>query len=247
MPDILPKINNEPPQGIQSILEVGYIWNQDVANELIDKLNTLLARITGGIVPYSQLASSIVQYTPCYYGDGVYVAASDIEARPVEFNPAQWILIATKGTKWGTIEGDISEQADLKEALDSLQEAITAEEQARINDDELLDDKIATIDSKIPENASETNKLVTQEDIPEQIEYSAGTGIEITPDHVINNTQTSAEWGKIEGDINDQADLLAALEEKADATDVEDLRGIVNALEETVESKGTITITDWSK
>lgn len=37
--------------------------------------------------------------------------------------------------------------------------------------------------------------------------YTAGTGIDIT-NNVISNTQTSAEWGNITGDINDQTDLI---------------------------------------
>lgn len=40
-----------------------------------------------------------------------------------------------------------------------------------------------------------------------QEKLTAGTGIEITADNVINNTQTSAEWGNIEGNMEDQTDL----------------------------------------
>lgn len=48
---------------------------------------------------------------------------------------------------------------------------------------------------------------------------NAGTGIEITVDPdtndvTISNTQTSAEWGNIEGDIGDQTDLTNALNSK---------------------------------
>lgn len=48
---------------------------------------------------------------------------------------------------------------------------------------------------------------------------TAGTGIEITEDNVINNTQTSAEWGNIQGDITDQTDLVNALNDKQDVID----------------------------
>ena len=48
---------------------------------------------------------------------------------------------------------------------------------------------------------------------------TAGTGIEITEDNVINNTQTSAEWGNIQGDITDQTDLVDALGSKQDVID----------------------------
>lgn len=99
MPDVLPTINNEPPQGIQALLDTVYLWNPDVANDLIDKINELLARLntlSGTIPPYSELVSPIQQYTPCYNGDNVYVAAQDMDTLPETFNPSQWILIATK-------------------------------------------------------------------------------------------------------------------------------------------------------
>ena len=51
------------------------------------------------------------------------------------------------------------------------------------------------------------------------IQYTAGTGIEITDDNVINNTQQSAEWGNITGDLEDQTDLNNALEGLADQID----------------------------
>lgn len=77
------------------------------------------------------------------------------------------------------------------------------------------------------------------------IQYTAGTGIEITDNNVINNTQTSAEWGNIEGNIADQTDLSEALgtaETKAtwgningDITDQTDLSEAL----ETAETKST--------
>ena len=45
--------------------------------------------------------------------------------------------------------------------------------------------------------------------------YTAGEGISIE-DNVISNTQTSAEWGKIEGDIADQTDLIDLIDTKID-------------------------------
>ena len=46
---------------------------------------------------------------------------------------------------------------------------------------------------------------------------TAGIGISID-NGVINNTQTSAEWGNIEGDITEQSDLQNALGEKVDSS-----------------------------
>lgn len=100
MPNVLPTIPNDPPQGIQALLDKVYLWNPDVSNELIEKINALLAKLgdaIGAIRPYSELVAPINQYEPCYYGDGVYVAKNYLAERAEEFNEADWILIATKG------------------------------------------------------------------------------------------------------------------------------------------------------
>ena len=53
-----------------------------------------------------------------------------------------------------------------------------------------------------------------------QDELTAGTGISIEVDSsgqtIISNTQTSAEWGNIEGNLSDQIDLANALDSKVD-------------------------------
>jgi len=48
---------------------------------------------------------------------------------------------------------------------------------------------------------------------------TAGTGISIV-NNVISNTQTSAEWGKIQGTLSNQTDLQNALNAKLNITDV---------------------------
>ena len=52
-----------------------------------------------------------------------------------------------------------------------------------------------------------------------QEKLTAWTGIDIT-NNVISNTQTSAEWWNIEWDIEDQTDLIDALDEKLESTDL---------------------------
>lgn len=105
MPDILPTINNEPPQGIQALLDTVYLWNPDVANDLIERVNELLAKLQSeGILPYEELSAPVKQYTPCFYEDGLYVAATDLEELPAEFDEQQWILIATNGGSTGTMD-----------------------------------------------------------------------------------------------------------------------------------------------
>ena len=76
----------------------------------------------------------------------------------------------------------------------------------------------------IVDNAEKVNNHTVQSDVPSDAvftdtTYTAGTGIEITSGNVINNTQTSAEWGNISGDIADQTDLQTALSGKQNTID----------------------------
>jgi hypothetical protein len=56
------------------------------------------------------------------------------------------------------------------------------------------------LDNKPKIDGVELSGEITLDDLNVQSKLSAGTGIEIV-DGVINNTQTSAEWGKITGNI----------------------------------------------
>lgn len=78
-----------------------------------------------------------------------------------------------------------------------------ANHQRQIAVDDELDE-----DSKNPVE----NRVLTDVLNGKQEKLTAGTGIEITEDNVINNTQTSAEWGNITGNLNDQKDLKNALD-----------------------------------
>ena len=82
-----------------------------------------------------------------------------------------------------------------------------------------------TNDNGIVDNAEKVNNHTVQSDVPANAvftdtTYTAGTGIEITANNVINNTQTSAEWGNISGDIDDQTDLQNILADKVDSNDL---------------------------
>lgn len=73
----------------------------------------------------------------------------------------------------------------------------------------------ATIKAGVDDNFDRIQSLETSK----QDNLTAGTGIEITEDNVINNTQTSAEWGNVQGNIEDQTDLQNVLESKQDVID----------------------------
>ena len=103
-----------------------------------------------------------------------------------EFNAI--FKIETNGTVWGQIEGDITDQTDLKNALADKQDVLTAGENIQIE-----------------------NNVISATDTT----YTAGEGISIE-NGVISNTQTSAEWGNIQGDIQDQTDLTDLIDTKID-------------------------------
>lgn len=168
MPNVLPTIPNDPPQGIQALLDKVYLWNPDVSNELIGKINELLEKfgdVSGAIKPYTELVAPIAKYVPCYYGEGVYVANKELNTIPAEFNEADWILIATisggdvasVNGKTGEVvlaAGDINvtfaeEETTLQMAVDTLKE-----------DQGQIGDQVQGIEEKIPEAASAENQLL---------------------------------------------------------------------------------------
>ena len=119
---------------------------------------------------------------------------------------------------------DIESELDLKadkttvEALsetvsnnyDTLNTAIQNETEARINADNLKQDKL-TAGANIQIN----NNVISATDTT----YTAGDGIEINGT-VISNTRTSAEWGNIQGDIEDQTDLVNYIDGNGGKIDV---------------------------
>ena len=75
--------------------------------------------------------------------------------------------------------------------------------------------RIATLEEV--NTGTDNTTAVTPKDLAtKQNKLTAGTGIEITEDNVINNTQTSAEWGNIQGDIINQSDLIDKFDKKQD-------------------------------
>lgn len=77
----------------------------------------------------------------------------------------------------------------------------------------------------IVDNAEKVNNHTVESDVPANAKftdtvYTAGTGILIT-DGVISNTNVSAIWGNITGNLNNQTDLQNYLNSKADKTYVD--------------------------
>lgn len=121
MPKVLPTIPNDPPQGIQALLDKVYLWNPDAANNLIIRINELLEDIeeAGGAV------ASVNGQT-----GAVVLTAEDIKT-----------MFA-------------GEEETLQMAIDTLK-----------TDQGDLGEQVGTIEGKIPETASETNQLVTKNEV----------------------------------------------------------------------------------
>ena len=104
---------------------------------------------------------------------------------------------------WGEIKGNIS----------SLESAVNKNKEDISNNsaDILLNEqKIGELLLAIGNNTSEINGLKESK----QDNLTAGKGISISEDNVISNTQTTAEWGNLTGDINLQTDLISLLDGK---------------------------------
>lgn len=116
-----------------------------------------------------------------------------------------------------------------QEALAGVQSAVEAAESATI----------------AAQQATEAAEAATEAIATKQDKLTAGTGIEITENNVINNTQTSAEWGNITGTLTNQTDLQTALNAKQDAlpdgTAGQILKKTATGVEWADESGGTIT------
>ena len=106
---------------------------------------------------------------------------------------------------------------------------------------DMLKSTYDTDNNGIVDNAEKVNNHTVLSDVPADAvftdtTYTAGTGISISAQNVISNTQTSAEWGNISGTLADQTDLNTALGNKIDKSSTTGL----------VKNDGTIDTTTYS-
>lgn len=122
MPDVIPTIPLEPVQGIQALLDVIYLYNPDVANNIISVANQVIADWAkmpkGGIRPYSELETPVAQYTAMSYLNGLYVAAEDMQELPPSPNMNKWVLVATIMTEQ-RVNSLVGAEATLREQADT--------------------------------------------------------------------------------------------------------------------------------
>lgn len=95
-----PHIPTEPEQGIQAELSIIYLWNPDIANTLIDKLNEAIAAMSNakGVIPsYEDLEYPIDVGSSCYYDHNIYSSLYVVGEKPSEFDPTRWKKIGVDG------------------------------------------------------------------------------------------------------------------------------------------------------
>ena len=110
-------------------------------------------------------------------------------------------------------------KAGVDDNFDRIQ-GLEDSKQDTIDNDNKLDYSLISNTPDIPDKTSDlTNDSGfidnTYHDSTKQDVLTAGEGIQIE-NNVISNTQTSAEWGNIQGAIGDQVDLIGLLEDKQD-------------------------------
>ena len=82
MPNIkVPTIPNYPPQGIQAQLDLVYLWNPDVANDLIDQLNKALEQVGVDLSAYLTKEEAAATYATQTEVTQLSQALEEVEAK----------------------------------------------------------------------------------------------------------------------------------------------------------------------
>ena len=101
------------------------------------------------------------------------------------------------------------EQAFTQEQLDSINSGITS---SKVSTYDNYSNRIGTLESNKVDKVSTSNRIYGTNSYGTQTTYSAGDGISFTNGQIVN-TRTSATWGNIAGDIDDQSDLQEVLDD----------------------------------
>lgn len=120
MPNVLPTIPNDPPQGIQALLDKVYLWNPDAANNLIIRINELLEEIeeAGGAV------ASVNGQT-----GAVVLTAEDIKAMFAGEEESIQVAIDTLKTDQGELGDQVSAiEEKIPESASSTNQLVTKNE-----------------------------------------------------------------------------------------------------------------------
>ena len=125
---------------------------------------------------------------------------------------------STTEASWGSITGTLADQTDLKAALDAKANATDLDSKANTSDiptvsNDLTNDLKASYDKAVTDSHTHTNKNVLDK-------FSASVNGKVLYDGAEITSSTEASWGSITGNIEDQTDLKAALDAKANTSDI---------------------------
>lgn len=198
-------------------------------------LNSLLTHIVASIQTVQEEVSRAVKSNIYDQNDGGQLSEFFLK----QLTDAQDILDRSENTLSllnTTVQNALSSiESARSNALSSMQDLVNSAEESEVN---AKASENAAKTSETNAKASETKAKQIADSIvndsadrdlsnlsttgqakfdAKQNKLTAGTGLEIVG-NTINNTQTSAEWGNIEGDISSQTDLKAALDDKIGKT-----------------------------
>ena len=210
-----------------------YAKHQDISHLATkDEVNTGLSTKVDTTTFTNELAKKVDTAT---YTAGLSTKVDKVEGKSLIENTEIERLKTLKNYDDTQIRTDIT---NINSVLETKASTTDLESGLNTKQDKLTFDITPTTNSSNPVTSdgikTELDKKVnsttlTTELVKKQNKLIAGTGIKIEGD-IISNTQTSAEWGNIQGDITAQEDLQNALNTKASTTSVTTLEGEVTDL-----------------
>lgn len=263
-----------PPQGIQATLDLLYLWNPDVAKELIERLEQ---EIVEGrkLLPLSGLTAPIEEYDPCFYGTDICIARRHMDVVPDEPTEEDWYILHCKIDDV-TVDGtsvvnngiaainltgkvDKTDSASVVYGTDEYGNQTTypatsfgAVDDVQVNGVSVVENKIASV--TVPTKTS---------DIQNDSDYQTGTEVDTTVSSAITThngssdahsnliTPITQDITAIEGKIPAQASSENKLADKnfvnsSISTNTANFIGTFNSVEDLEAYSGTLTNNDYA-
>ena len=200
--------------------DISHLATKDEVNTKVDTatFTNELAKKADKTDVETELAKKVDTTT---YTTGLATKVDKVEGKSLIENTEIERLKTLKNYDDTQIKTDIT---NINSVLETKASTTDLENGLKTKQDKLTFDTTPTANSSNPVTSggikNELDKKVnsttlTTELAKKQNKLTAGTGIKIEGD-VISNTQTSAEWGNIQGDITAQEDLQTALDSKQD-------------------------------
>ena len=235
--------------------DISHLATKDEVNTKVDTatFTNELAKKADKTDVETELAKKVDTTT---YTTGLATKVDKVEGKSLIKNTEIERLKTLKNYDDTQIKTDIT---NINSVLETKASTTDLENGLKTKQDKLTFDTTPIADSNNPVTSdgikTELDKKVNSATLATELakkqnKLTAGTGIKIEGD-VISNTQTSAEWGNIKGNLSSQTDLQNALNTKASTTsvttledEVTDLSGRVTANEADIMLKADKTALD---